>query len=112
VMRAVFWAGAMPTMAAAGLIGGYWFWPALVLPALALPAYATVVYRAYRGRRQRGNAAYDAWLYGLSCVAAKFPQLAGQVRFWTRGGKPRRAFPGAADAPASGSIESEESGAT
>ena len=70
-------------------------WIPLMIAALAVPTHgwslaALALYplQALRiaGReRRRGVAWGGAILYGFSCVAAKFPQLQGQFRYWRRG---------------------------
>jgi GT2 family glycosyltransferase len=74
------------------------FW-GLVLPALALglagwtrgaslallAGYLVLFWRTERFYRSvRGWPAADARIYAASCVAAKFPQVAGMAKYWTR----------------------------
>jgi GT2 family glycosyltransferase len=72
-----------------------WAW-GLVLPAMAvIPAaftwglslllllgYPVLYWRIRRHRRRRGDDRRTARLYAFFCVLSKFPQVAGQVRFW------------------------------
>lgn len=74
-----------------------WFWGlAVPLGALALaPAtgglslmlfggYAVLGFRVYQTTKRRPISAADARLYAASCVLAKFPQLFGQILYWSR----------------------------
>jgi hypothetical protein len=45
-------------------------------------AYAVPGYRAYRSMRARGRSVPEAGAYGLFCLLAKFPELAGQLAYW------------------------------
>ncbi len=72
-----------------------WFW-GLVLPAVALAVawptcglslslfagYAALFSSIYRRLRRLGFSSADAGLYAASCVIGKFPQVAGQLRFY------------------------------
>jgi GT2 family glycosyltransferase len=71
------------------------FW-GLVVPAVALIAgpftlglslvlvvgYAVLYARIARGRRRRGDDPRTARLFARYCVLSKFPQAAGQLRYW------------------------------
>ncbi len=48
---------------------------------LLLLVYGLSAYRGYRHTRQRGFPAQTSWLYALSCVVAKFPELQGQLSY-------------------------------
>lgn len=48
---------------------------------LILAVYPVLVLRACAWQRRRGYSLRDAILYGLSCVAAKFPQTVGCMRY-------------------------------
>ena len=49
---------------------------------LLFAAYPVLMVRAYRWQRRRGYSRRHAALYGVSCVAAKFPQMVGAVRYY------------------------------
>ncbi|MGF1536825.1 MAG: glycosyltransferase family 2 protein [Elainellaceae cyanobacterium] len=48
---------------------------------LLLLVYGVSAYRSYRHTRQRGFSAKVAWLYALSCVAGRFPEVQGQLSY-------------------------------
>ncbi|MGF1516046.1 MAG: glycosyltransferase [Elainellaceae cyanobacterium] len=48
---------------------------------LLLLVYGLSAYRSYRHTRQRGFSSKTAWLYALSCVAGKFPEVQGQLSY-------------------------------
>ena len=56
-------------------------WPTRGLSLLLLGGYPLMAYRISRYMQQQGLPAKDAWLYGLFCMLAKFPQLQGQLQF-------------------------------
>lgn len=56
-------------------------WPTKGLSLLLLGGYPLMAYRINRYMQQQGLPAKDAWLYGLFCMLAKFPQLQGQLQF-------------------------------
>jgi GT2 family glycosyltransferase len=58
---------------------------------LLFAAYPVLMARAYFWQRRRGYRRAHAALYGVACVAAKFPQMVGAVRYYNarRTGKPR-----------------------
>ena len=60
-------------------LGMAWFTKGLSL--LLLGGYPLMAYRISRYMQQQGLPAKDAWLYGLFCMLAKFPQLQGQLQF-------------------------------
>ncbi|MFW6336948.1 MAG: glycosyltransferase, partial [Phycisphaeraceae bacterium] len=71
------WAGVWPIAILAPA------WPTLGLSLLGLLAYPLMMTKAaWSLRRQRGWAWGDCVLYGVSCIAAKFPQMQGQMRYW------------------------------
>jgi GT2 family glycosyltransferase len=73
------WGGIVPLVA----IGLAYFTHGLSLVLFA--AYPLIAYRIYRYGLQRGWKSGDAWLYAMSCVVGKFPNLAGQIKFhWNR----------------------------
>ncbi|MGQ9872779.1 glycosyltransferase [Leptodesmis sp.] len=49
---------------------------------LLLAGYPLMAYRAYRFAHRSGRTRIEAWLFGLACALAKFPQAQGQVRFY------------------------------
>jgi hypothetical protein len=73
-----------------------WFW-GLVVPAVAVLAapfswglslflllgYPVLYWKVRRGRLRRGDDPKTAGLYARYCVLSKFPQVAGQLRYWT-----------------------------
>ena len=75
-----------------------WFWGGLI-PLLSLvlapftrgfslvilAAYFVLGWRVYQHGRQRGLSNHDAIIYGLSLVVGKFPQLLGQLEYFSRG---------------------------
>jgi GT2 family glycosyltransferase len=81
-----------------------WFW-GLAVPAVALGlaaptgglslslfgGYALLALRVYGSARRRGLSASDAQLYAASCVIGKFPQVLGQLLYWTKRRTGRRA---------------------
>jgi GT2 family glycosyltransferase len=73
------WGGFVPLLALgwAGLTQGW--------SLLLFAAYPLTAFRIYRYGRQRGWGTQDSLLYAGSCVAGKFPNLAGQIKFhWNR----------------------------
>lgn len=60
-------------------LGMAWFTKGLSL--LLLGGYPLMAYRISRYMQQQGLPVKDAWLYGLFCMLAKFPQLQGQLQF-------------------------------
>ncbi|MBO0698025.1 MAG: glycosyltransferase family 2 protein, partial [Zavarzinella sp.] len=72
-----------------------WLW-GLALPVLAIVAapftrgvslvlfagYAVLFWKIQRSRRKRGDDPRTARLYARYCVLSKFPQAAGQLRYW------------------------------
>ena len=76
---AIFWGFVLPALA----LGLAWKTRGASLALLA--GYPVLFWRTERYYRSvRGWPAADARLYGVSCVAAKFPQLAGMVKYWSR----------------------------
>ena len=71
-----------------------WLW-GLVIPCLALGlswfshgwslllllAYPLLIWKIYRYFQTRGWTSKNAWLYSISCIVIKFPQLQGQIQF-------------------------------
>ncbi len=56
--------------------------PTRGLSLLLLAAYPLITYRIYRYYMQQQKLkAKDAWIYALSCVLGKFPQVQGQIQF-------------------------------
>lgn len=49
---------------------------------LLLAGYPLMAYRAYRFAHRSGQTRIEAWLFGLACALAKFPQAQGQARFY------------------------------
>lgn len=58
-------------------------WPTRGLSLLLLLYYPVSAYRASRSDRTRGRSPRHAMSYGLFCVLAKFPQLAGQWKYFS-----------------------------
>lgn len=72
-----------------------WLW-GLIIPgvaiALALPThglslllllgYGLMTYKIFRYMKGTGASSGDAWLYALSCVIGKFPNMVGQLQFY------------------------------
>ena len=56
-------------------------WPTRGLSLLLLGGYPLMAYRISRYMQQQGLPAKQAWVYGLFCMLAKFPQLQGQLQF-------------------------------
>ena len=83
--RSIFWAALVPSVAIAGLVIAFWYPVALAMIAIVVAAYAILAWRIFRVRRARGNNASDSWLYAVFCNLSKWPQLAGQIRFYLRG---------------------------
>lgn len=54
----------------------------LGLSLILLLGYAVLYAKIVRGRRRRGDDARTARLFARYCVLSKFPQAAGQLRFW------------------------------
>jgi glycosyltransferase involved in cell wall biosynthesis len=52
------------------------------LSLLLLLGYPVLYFKIRRGRRARGDDPKTARLYSAYCVLSKFPQVAGQLRFW------------------------------
>ncbi|NEP61950.1 MAG: glycosyltransferase [Symploca sp. SIO2G7] len=70
------WGLVIPLLA----LGTAWFTRGVSL--LLLAGYPLMTYRIYRYYlQQRGLNSKDAFLYGLSCMLGKFPQLQGQMQF-------------------------------
>jgi glycosyltransferase involved in cell wall biosynthesis len=51
---------------------------------LLLGGYPALALRIYRTSRTRGLSATDARLYAGACVVGKFPQVMGQILYWTK----------------------------
>ncbi|MGQ4650667.1 glycosyltransferase [Lyngbya aestuarii] len=56
-------------------------WPTRGWSLLLLLGYLLMTYRISSYLRQQGLVSKEAWLYALSCVVGKFPQLQGQMQF-------------------------------
>ena len=71
-----FWGLAVPLLA---LIPAWWTrgWSLLLLS-----GYVALAWRIARGLRAGGATSSDARLYAFFCVLGKFPQMAGQLKFW------------------------------
>jgi glycosyltransferase involved in cell wall biosynthesis len=71
-----FWGLFVPVIAIAPAM---WTWGfSLIL----LAGYPVLLAKIWRSRRRRGDDARTARLYAFFCVLAKFPQVAGQIRYW------------------------------
>jgi glycosyltransferase involved in cell wall biosynthesis len=55
----------------------------LGLSLVLLLAYPALYWKVTRGRRRRGDDPRTARLFARYCVLSKFPQAAGQMRYWT-----------------------------
>lgn len=80
------WGLALPVLAllSVAAFGGRGAW--------VLAGYPVLWLRVLRRRAAGGDSLGDAALYASSCVAGKFPELAGALRFWwnRRRGRPAR----------------------
>ena len=59
----------------------------LILPTqerslLLLGAYPLLIYKTYKSLQKRGFSSSDSALYAVSCIAAKVPNLFGQIKFY------------------------------
>ena len=70
-----FWGLAVPVLALAAA------WWTRGLSLILLAGYAVLAWRISRGMRTAGTPPSDARLYAFSCVAGKFPQLMGLLKF-------------------------------
>lgn len=72
-----------------------WFWGLMVplvvvatapfthgISAVLLLGYPVLYWKVVRGRRRQGDDPATARLFARYCVLSKFPQAAGQVRYW------------------------------
>jgi len=74
------WAwGVGPLLLAAALA-----WPTRGLSALVLGVYPAQAVRTALRRKHPEDAPGDAWLYGVACTVAKWPQVVGQATYWWR----------------------------
>jgi GT2 family glycosyltransferase len=71
-----FWGSVVPLVAIAP---AYWTWG---LSLFLLAGYPVLFAKICRSRRRHGDNARTAGLYSFFCVLAKFPQMAGQWRYW------------------------------
>jgi glycosyltransferase involved in cell wall biosynthesis len=71
-----FWGLALPLVAIAPAA---WTWG---LSLILLAGYPALFVKIWRSRRRRGDNSRTARLYAFFCVLVKFPQVAGQTRFW------------------------------
>jgi glycosyltransferase involved in cell wall biosynthesis len=83
---ALYWALLLPaaTLASIAFIGYF----GLIL----LAGYPALWLRTYMRRRPFCDSGSDARLYAFFCVLAKFPELAGMMRFWWNRGRGRRSL--------------------
>ena len=72
-----------------------WLW-GLIIPSLVLSllwfskgwslllllAYPLIIFKIYRYFQAKGFTIKNAWLYSISCMLMKFPQLQGQIQFF------------------------------
>ena len=78
----LIWGFVVPVFCLISLITTYWTAWALVPLALCMFGYAKIIWRSYAVARIRGASRGEAFLYGTSIVLAKFPQLAGALRYY------------------------------
>jgi glycosyltransferase involved in cell wall biosynthesis len=71
-----FWGVFLPL---AAIVSAYFTWGVSLL---LLLGYPVLYLKVFRGRRRRGDDARTARLYARYCVLSKFPQVAGQIRYW------------------------------
>lgn len=85
--RSVWFWGLLLPLAVIGLA-----WPTRGRSAFALLLYLGLGWRVYQHRRERGDEPPDARMYAAFCALGKFPEAAGQVRYWWRRvrGRPAR----------------------
>ncbi len=71
------WAAAMPLgiALAAWWLGAWWL--------LGLAVYPLLAARVYRYGRTRNMSRKDSLLYAAACVLIKWPQLVGQIMYWS-----------------------------
>jgi GT2 family glycosyltransferase len=80
-----FWAFLWPLMIATTCL------PTRGLSLIGLAAYPALALRtAWNRRRAVGDPVRHCLIYGLACVAAKWPQLSGQMIYWTNRWRGRR----------------------
>lgn len=58
------------------------FWLSNGWSLLILLAYPLIIFKIYRYFQTRGFTTKNAWLYSISCMLMKFPQLQGQIQFF------------------------------
>lgn len=73
-----FWGLGVPALAVGAAI------PTMGLSLLLFLGYGAQVARVYRSMRRRGMPAADARLYAFFVVLGKFPQVCGQILYWTK----------------------------
>ena len=75
----LFWGLLLP-LVTLGLV-----WPTRGASLILLGGYLILFWRTERYYRlYRHWATSDAWLYAAFCVVAKFPQVAGIIKYWSR----------------------------
>jgi GT2 family glycosyltransferase len=84
VMRAIFWAGVMPSVASIGLVISFWYQQAIIVPIGLVLLYGILALRIYGKRRKHGNSVKDACLYSIFCIIGKWPELSGILKFWRK----------------------------
>ena len=58
------------------------FWSSNGWSLLFLLAYPLIIWKIYRYFKSREFTTKNAWLYSISCMLMKFPQLQGQIQFF------------------------------
>ena len=58
------------------------FWLSKGWSLLILLAYPLIIWKIYRYFQSREFTTKNAWLYSISCLLMKFPQLQGQIQFF------------------------------
>ena len=72
-----FWGGLIPILAITMA------WPLHGISLLLLLAYPYLGYRIYRYRLDYGDSAKASRMYAIFCTLSKFPQLVGQIKYWS-----------------------------
>ncbi|NEQ53371.1 MAG: glycosyltransferase [Leptolyngbya sp. SIO3F4] len=57
-------------------------WPSYGVSLLLMLAYPYLGYRIYRYRLDYGDGIRESCIYAFFCTLSKFPQLAGQTKYW------------------------------
>jgi hypothetical protein len=77
----LMWGAVAPIVSIGCAIAAIW-WPwALAIAALMLTGYMALAIKTTRYMRKRGFGTFEAKIYALSCIVAKFPYLIGITRY-------------------------------